>query len=163
MNLSLYNFDLIQRTSENESYGQTFAVTDYWQYYTTGVERLITDKEFFLSKREINERSEVLAWKYYDNPSVSDVIVASNNDNYLFDAPFENEMKEKILDSKLNYVKKLYKNSMSMDLEQYFKDKLEYDVDKLNDIQRNVVLPKQNFASPMLRKMKTYFQMRQVH
>jgi hypothetical protein len=137
-------------------------VTDYWQYYTTGVERLVTEKEFFLSKRELNERAEVMAWKYYDDPGFSDIILASNNDNYLFDSPFDNTMREHIVDSKMNYIKKLYKNALDQDTELYFKDKIDYEVDKLNDIQSTVVVPKKSYSNTILRKMKTYFRMREV-
>ena len=164
MNFKLYDFKKIEKTSENESKGFTYKVTDYWQYYTTGVESLVNNNEFFKTDRLINERSEILTWKFYNNPDISDVVLATNNDVYLWDSPFEYSYGEKIKDNKMNYFQKLYKKDLDItdDVYIYYNNIFLEDVKTLNEQQSTVVLPKLNYIQQIIRKYQNYFNSREV-
>ena len=164
MDFKLYNFDKVIKTSENESKGFTYKVTDYWQYYTTGVESLVNSKEFFKTDRRENEKTEVLTWKFYNSPDTADIVLASNNDVFLWDTPFDFSYGEKIKDNKMNYFKKIYKKDLSDtdDVYLYYNNIFIKDVADMNEQQSTVVLPKMGYLQQVIRKFQDYFRQRTV-
>jgi hypothetical protein len=162
MTFRVYNFDKIEKQSKNESLGPKLTIADYWQYYTTGVENLVNNNEYFRTDRLENERSEVITWKFFDDPGLSDIILALNNDVYLWDTPFDYELVEQITDNKMNYIKKMYKADMPEDVEQYWYDKTLRDTLEYQDILRSVVLPRYSDLQTVIRKIKEYFRDREV-
>jgi hypothetical protein len=112
--------------------------------------------------RHDNERSEVITWKYFDDPGISDVIVMINNDNYLFDAPMDWDSLRKVIEQRMNYVKKQYKTPMTPEEEEYWIEKITKQVIASRDQQSTVVLPKMPDLQSVIRKMKKYLSQREV-
>jgi hypothetical protein len=162
MLFKIYNFDKIEKQSKNESEGITLTIADYWQYYTTGVENLVNNNEYFRTDRLENERAEVVTWKFFDDPNLSDMVLALNNDVYLWDTPFDYRLVEQITDNKMNYIKKIYRAEMPEDVETYWRDLMLKDTMKYHDTLRTVVLPRYSNIQSVVRKIKDYFTKREV-
>jgi len=162
MKFKIYNFDKKRTVSKNESEGFSYTVTDYWQYYTTGVESLVNNKDFFKTDRLTNERIDVLAYKFYNDADYSDVIVASNNDAFLWSCPFDYAYGEKIAQNKMNYFKKLHKRELTDDEKVYWNAVFLNDVANLNEMQSTVVAPKFQVIQKVVREIREYFYKREV-
>jgi hypothetical protein len=152
----IYNFEKTEKHLMNKSACGVFKSADYWQWYTTGIENMVNNQEFFITDRLQNERSEVVSWKLYDDPNISDVILAINNDVYLWDAPFDYDMVENITNNKMEYLERVYKVHMTEDEKTYWRDKMLNKTKTLQNTLQSVVVPKYSNLQSIIRKIKDY-------
>ena len=163
MDFKVINFQKTEKVIMNEFYGGKLTVCDYWQYYVTGIESIVNDQDFILTDRYDNERSEVIAYNFYDNESLSDVIILSNNDNFLFDAPVDYDLGIDIVDNRMKYLQSMNKTTYSQDEYLYWEQKMK---DRINDehkIKSNVIIPKRGSVQKIIRNMNSYMESREVH
>jgi len=166
MKFSIFDFDRIDQYMVHEELGELVNTADYFQYYTTGIENIVVDPDnefmFFKTKRYESERSDVLAYDFYDEENFADVLVAINNDNFLWDAPMNFDTELAVINAKVNYIKKINKAPLTYDEEKYWKRKITGKVDFTNNSQMIIVAPYLKDIRTVIRKIKKYFMDREV-
>ncbi len=140
-----------------------FVVRDYFEFYTTGVENLIRENPdmFRFTERRQTERPEVLANDLYKDPNEADVIVAVNNQNYLNIMPFDYDTYFKAKDFRIKYMKYLMKKRYE-DISEIIDERVEEDIDHMNELSKLVIVPTPRDLSIIKRKIQDYFQSRKV-
>lgn len=139
-----------------------FGVSDYFQWYTTGFEELIQDSMLMITERYNNERSEVLAYKLLGTADLSDTLLALNNDNYLWDSPYDNDMFETAIDTTFNYIKKINKTTMNRFQNDRFREISREIVTQDDDKLRDVIIPRKEYIQKISRVLKNYKRSREV-
>lgn len=131
-----------------------YEVSDYFQFYHTGLETVIPDDMLVITQRHNNERSEVLAYELLESADLSDTILAINNDVYLWDSPYDNDMFEAVVDVIFTYIEKVYKTTMS-DKERirYQEIAREY-VEADDTMLRNIIVPQKEEIQKVSRMLK---------
>jgi hypothetical protein len=162
MKFKILDFKKTERRFENIIPGQLVTVSDYWQWYTGGIESIINANDFIIVNRNENERTEVLTNKFYEDVNISDVLVLINNDNYLWDAPADWDLSQDIIDNKMLYYQRHHKVQMTEDEELYWKRKIEDKVIATRDVQDNIVVPIRGELQKVIRHMKEYLSEREV-
>lgn len=150
MKQKIYNFKKKKGFIGNVEY----EVSDYFQFYHTGIETIIPDNMLVITQRHNNERSEVLAYELLDSANLSDTILALNNDVYLWDSPYDNDMFEEMVDITLNYIQRVYKTTMTPPVLYRFEEHARELVTEDDDMLRNVVLPKKEQVQKISRIIK---------
>jgi hypothetical protein len=163
MKQKIYDFATKKSPSEHETISnEVFEVRDYFQYYTTGLEDVIQSSLLTNTDRFDNERSEVLAYSFFKNEMISDVILALNNDTYLWDAPFDSDMEEVILENKMNIIKHLNKAPLDAANLEGYTEKISKDLIDLRDDMRIIVVPQFPELQLVIRNLKKYLESRVV-
>jgi len=162
MEFKILNFNKIENQLRNEYYGEKLTITDYWQWYTTGIESLINDQEFVMTQRYDNERSEILAYNFYENEAVADLLVLINNDNFLWDAPADFDLLWDITDNKMKYLEDQNKIAFNEDQKNYWREKMEAKVSSTNSIQSKIVIPDRSYLQRVIRNVNEYLEGREV-
>ena len=162
MNFKILNFDKTEKNLMNERTGELLTVTDYFQWYMTGVESIINNTDFVMTDRYDNERTENISYNFYENENVSDVLVLLNNDNYLFDAPADWDLLQDITDNKLNYYKKQNKVQLTPEEEKYWRNKLEEQSINAHEAQKSIIIPLKSELQKTIRHINEYFEQREV-
>ncbi len=162
MDFKILNFQKTVKQLYHEQPGALIQSPDYWQWYTTNIKSIINDNDFILVQRYENQRAEVLAYSFYENENVSDVLVTLNNDNYLWDAPTDWETSQEIIENKLNYYKHENKVPMTEEEEEYWRLKMEEKVTATRDIQSKVAVPIRTELQKTIRKINDYLEARKV-
>ena len=158
MRQKIYNFD-----KKIGSLGDIkFEVSDYFQYYHTGIEELIVDDMLYITDRNNNERSEVLAYEFFESADLSDTILALNNDVYLWDTPYDNDMYETSIDLIMEYIKKKNKTRMNIDVEERYQEIARAHVSDDDSMLRSVIIPRQEYVQKISRVIKDYLKSRIV-
>ena len=183
MKSTVYKFDYKVGELENRLY----YVRDFFQYYTTGIEKIITDnpKEFNITSRQNAERPESIVYDIYGDPDLADIFVAINNQNYLWATPFDLDAFQDAIDFRMDYVKLLMKNRIqatavldidgnpildvngrpevtynNVGMECY--DKVSEDIHAEDDKARQIVVPSRLGITNVQRLIKDYFEKRTV-
>ncbi len=163
MDFKILNFNKTERYLVHENIGELLTVSDYWQWYTTGIEDLVKkDDGFIITKRYDNERSEVLAYNFYENESVADVIVLSNNDNFLWDVPGDYDLLFDITEQKLQYFKNQHKVPLTAEQEEYWNQKMKDKVLETHKVQTDIVIPLKKELQRIIRMFNNYLEERIV-
>ena len=178
----VYNFDKREVTfrdidplnHEDYTTMENYLVTDYFQYYTTGVEEVIgkAPTRYVITNQYENERPEVLTNTLYGNENLSDLVLAINNRTYLFNSPFDPDISYEILEAYTRYYVKISNISESdsytqSQFENYYKPLIQarFNDDLLsvyNNYLRQVILPKTSEVERVLKDIKDYFKSRKV-
>ena len=164
MNFKIINFDKTERNLKNERIGELLTISDYFQWYLSGIEDIINDNpnSFVMTDRYDNERTENISYNFYENENVSDVLVLLNNDNYLFDAPADWDLLQDITDNKLNYYKKQNKVHLTPEEEKYWRNKLEEQSVNAHEAQKRLIIPIRSELQRTIRLMNEYIESREV-
>ena len=158
MKQKIYNFNKkVGKIGEVE-----YQVSDYFQFYHTGLETIIPDDMLMLTQRFNNVRSEVLAYQFLESENLSDTILAINNDVYLWDSPYDNDMYEESVDMFFEYIKKTHKTTVSSDLEIRFLEIAREHVEIDDNMLRNVIIPKKENLQKISRMLKDHLKGRIV-
>ena len=147
-----------------------FILNDYFTYYTGGVQSIINDNldAFAFTKRLDNERPEQIAHDLYTNKNLSDMIIALNNQNYLFGAPMDGDTYLTAIDFRYAYVEKLMNdrlnskydnNQESIDI---IKERVEESIDKINENSKRIIIPTTSAYQAVLKNIDKYFKSRKV-
>ncbi len=131
-----------------------YSVSDYFNFYHTGIEKLIPDDMLMITERYNNERSEVLAYEFLGNENLSDTLLAINNDVYLWDSPYDNDMFEESVDVIYNYIKKVHKSDVDADTDAKFLEVAREHVNIDDSMLRNVIIPKKEQVQKINRIIK---------
>ena len=178
----VYNFDKREVTlrdidpvvQQDDTSMENYVVTDYFQYYTTGVESVISKapSRYVVTNQYENERPEVLTNALYDNENLSDMVLAINNRTYLFSSPFDPDISYEILEAYTRYFRKISNISdadsyTQSQFENYYKPLLQerFSDDLLsvyNNYLRQVILPKTAEVERVMKDIKDYFKSRKV-
>lgn len=162
MEFKILNFQKIEKRLTNETMGEKLQVPDYFQWYIAGISDLTNDQEFVLTDRYDNERTEVLAYNFYENESVADVLVLANNDNFLWDAPADYDLLWDIADNKYQYFRHEHKVNMSVDEEEYWKQKMKDQTVAAHTSQSVIAIPIRSNLQKVIRKMNDFLEEREV-
>ena len=162
MNFKILNFEKTENRLENETVGEKLQIADYFQYYVAGISELVTEEDFVLTDRYENERAEVLAYNFYGNEAVADVIVLANNDNFLWDAPADYDLLWDIADNKYQYFRHEHKVTLSVDEEEYWKQKMRDQTAASHTIQSTVAIPIRSELQKVIRTFNKYLESRKV-
>jgi len=162
MEFKILNFTKKEGIIRNEITGERLTITDYWQYYITGIEKIVNEKDFILTDRYENERAEVLAYNFYENESVSDVLVLINNDNYLWDSPSDYDLIWDIVDNKMNYLRALNKANFNEQEKNYWREKIQDKAEEARNIQSSIVIPNRSSLQKVIRTINQYLEEREV-
>jgi len=165
MKPKIYKFDTITRHLKNDKPGEIFKVRDYFQWYHTGIENVINENKgyYFVTNRYENERSEVITYNLFEDENLSDVLLALNNDVYLWDAPYDNDTRDIIADNKFKYIEKLNKQPFIDYTKEKYYERIYAQLDAFNDRQKLIVLPKFKDLNRVLRSIKEYLNNRKVY
>jgi len=165
MKQTIYNFKPITNQLENDFKGEIFEVRDYFEFYHTGIEQLpfTNEKMYFATNRLTNERSEVITNAFFEDPDLSDVVLALNNDVYLWDTPFDNATQEMIAKSTLDNIEENRKQKLSEEQQSYYLSKINTQLDVQNTKQSVIVLPKFKNMARVLRLIEKYLNQRRVY
>jgi len=161
MNLKIFDFARKMSIVKNYRESEVINSVDYFEYYTTGIEDLVDDN-FFATDRYVNERSEVMGHNLLGNQDFADVIVAANNDNFLWDAPMDYDKTELVIDNRINTLEKYMQRSLSDTEKIYHRKKFREDSEQINDDMTVIVLPRYNRMQEALRKIRRYLNNRKV-
>lgn len=162
MRFRILNFKKTEKRLEHEIQGELLKTPDYFQFYINGIEQFVNEKDFILIDRFDNERSEVIAYNFYDDENISDVLVLCNNDNYIWDAPADFDLVYDIVDNKMNYYKSQRQISMSDDEFIYWRDKLILKAYETHKAQKNYAVPLRSEVQKVIRKINDYKEEREV-
>ncbi len=158
MNQRVYSFD----KKEAKIGDSEFTCTDYFQYYTTGLEDIIDHNMLYVTERRNNERYEVLSHNLFNDADLSDMLLGLNNDVYLWDMPSGNDEFEHLVDVTYDYIQKVNKTKFpSEDIEQW-KEIARQRVQDDDDAVRVVIIPKVSQVQKISRYFKDYFKTRLV-
>jgi len=165
MKQTIYKFQPIINQLENDRKGEIFKVRDYFEFYHTGIEQLPFTNEslYFATTRFANERSEVITNAFFEDPDLSDLVLALNNDVYLWDAPFDNATQEMIAESQIANIEETQKQVLSPEQKRYYLRKINKSLDEQNDKQSVIVLPKFKNLARVQRLIKKYLNSRRVY
>jgi len=166
---------------------KTFAVRDYFEYYTTGVESLIDDYPSFfaITTRLDNERPENIMKDMFNNSDMSDTFVAINNENYLWSTPYNLNAFHDAVEFRMNYVELLMRDRVIRTTEKNHlgtevrdannkpiihynqvgdlcKDKVTADIESEDEAGRTIIIPEGSNLAFVDRKIKDYFKSRKV-
>lgn len=158
MKNKVYNFDKKQGYLGDIE----FTVTDYFQYYHTGIEDLIPNEMLILTERYNNERSEVLAYQLLNSENLADTILAINNDVFLWDSPYDNDMFELNIDMIFRYIQKVNKSNMSQSETYRYQNIARQYVSQDDTMLRSVLVPKMESTQKIARILKDYLRNRKV-
>ena len=150
MKQKVYNF----KKKEGHLGDIKFNVSDYFEYYHTGLETLIPDDMLVITQRHNNERSEVLAYEFLESADLSDTLLALNNDAYLWDSPYDNDMFEGVIDVMMEYIKKVHKTPLTSQMETKYQEVIREHVTIDDDMLRSVILPKLDQIQRISRMIK---------
>ena len=165
MKQTIYNFSPITNQLENDFQGEIFEVRDYFEFYHTGIEQLPFTNEnlYFATNRLTNERSEVITNAFFEDPDLSDIVLALNNDVYLWDAPFDNATQEMIAQNTLSHIEENRKQQLSAEQKEYYLSKINTRLDVQNTKQSVIVLPKFKNMARVTRLIRKYLDQRRVY
>ena len=165
MKQTIYNFAPTKNQLENDFKGEVFEVRDYFEFYHTGIEQLpfTNEKLYFATNRLTNERSEVITNAFFEDPDLSDMVLALNNDVYLWDAPFDNATQEMIAKNQVAAIEENRKQKLSAEQEQYYLSKINTTLDEQNIKQSIIVLPRFKNLARINRLIKKYLDERRVY
>lgn len=158
MKPKIYKFD-----KKVGSLGKTsYQVTDYFQYYTTGIEDLPGAEQLYVTQRRDNERYEVLAWNIFNDENLADLLLGLNNDVFLWATPSDNNSFQEQVDITYDYLQKKNKTRFPNEDVELWKQ-IAYDIVEYNDDKlRNVIIPRTEFLQKISRTFKDSFQNRTV-
>jgi len=167
MKTTIYDFDLRRNQLKHEHNGEVINSRDYFQWYTTGIESVVfhTKNDYFLTSRYENERSEVIMYNFFDKEHISDVLLAVNNDVYLWDAPFNYDTQEIVIQNKINIIEHNRKQSLTPGANgsrKYYHDKFTEELEAQNVVQRNIIVPRYNKLQKVIRNLKRFLDNRKV-
>ncbi len=131
-----------------------FEVSDYFQFYHTGLETLISDDMLVITQRHNNERSEVIAYEFLETADLSDTILALNNDTYLWDSPYDNDMFEGMIDVMMDYIKKVHKTTLTSEVEERYSEAMREHVTIDDNMLRSIILPRREQIQKISRMIK---------
>jgi len=165
MKQTIYDFEPIINQLENDRKGEIYKVRDYFEFYHTGIEQLPFTNEslYFATNRFMNERSEVITNAFFEDPNLSDIVLALNNDVYLWDAPFDNATQEMIANNQIANIEETQKQVLSPEQKKYYLRKINKSLDEQNTKQSIIVLPKFKNLARVQRLMKKYLNSRRVY
>ena len=165
MKQTIYDFKPIKSQLENDFRGEIYKVRDYFEFYHTGIEQLPFTNEhlYFATNRLTNERSEVITNAFFEDPDLSDLVLALNNDVYLWDAPFDNATQEMIAGNQLAAIEENRKQKLSLEQKEYYLIKINTKLDVQNTKQSVIVLPRFQNLARVNRLIKNYLNQRRVY
>jgi len=166
MKQTIYKFQPIKNQLENDFKGEIYEVRDYFEFYHTGIEQLpfLNEKMYFATNRLINERSEVITNAFFEDPDLSDVVLALNNDVYLWDAPFDTATQEMIAMNQIAAIEENRKQKLNEEqINDYYLPKINARLDEQNTKQSIIVLPKFKNLARVIRLMEKYLEQRRVY
>ena len=170
MKQTIYNFKPTKIKLKNDREGQVVQVRDYFEFYTTGIETVPFKNEnhYFETTRFEAERSEILSFQMLESEDLSDVILALNNDVYLWDSPMTYDLKMEVLANKMEIIRyNFYKNDPKQIedpyVSKYWQETFMDQMDKHNEIQQKVIIPKFPKVQRVVRDIKRYLDKRRVH
>ena len=140
-----------------------FTVADYFQYYTTGLENVIDSEMLMVTERHDNERSEVLSYVFLGSENLADTLLALNNDVFLWDSPYDNNMMETVVDVTFDFIKKTYKTHLKIEEVEKFKEFARELAETDDTMLRNVIIPKKEYLQRISRYLRDYIRSREVH
>jgi len=162
MEFKILNFNKIERELKNIYTSGNLTVADYWQWYTTGIEKIVNDQDFIITDRYNNERSDILAYNFYENESLADLLILINNDNFIWDTPGDYDLLWDITDNKMNYLRNLNKVDFTQEEIIYWREKMEKKTEEVHQIQSNIVIPKRGSLQKIIRTINNYLENREV-
>ena len=139
-----------------------FTVSDYFQYYTTGLEDVIDSDMLMITERYNNERSEVLAYVFLGSEHLSDTLLALNNDVYLWDSPYDNNMMETVVDVTYDYIQKIYKTQFMPEEVEKYKEFSRELAETDDNMLRNIIIPKKEYMQRISRYLRDHMRSREV-
>jgi hypothetical protein len=161
MKSTIYKFDKKAGLLDSKIFG----VTDYFQYYTTGVEQIIREApdNFLYTDRLNGERPEQIMYGIFKDENLSDMFVAINNQNYIWAVPFDLDSFEEAVEFKMNYVKFLMKDRLDDPIQENIMfDRVSEDVHVEDDVSRTVIIPAGDAVPGVNRQIREYFKGREV-
>jgi len=158
MTLKLFDFDLRWGILNK----QELYVKDYFQFYTIGAEEIIEKhpNKFIITERFENERAEILTNNLFDNANISDLILAINNDTYLWDTPVDGSLLLKILEGKMKYIRSISKVPLTPNEVDRWTDIFTNEIISQDTERRSVIIPKTAEIQRITRYIKDYFKSR---
>ena len=160
-----YKYDRTNYLMKHESDGKIIKVADYWTFYTTGAESVVSGNEekFFYSKRYENERYDSLAFDLYLNENFSDTLLAFNNSNYITDLVMDYDTIKLVTENRVKYIQRMLNKHFDEDEEDYYLEKQEKDLREVNDIKRVFLAPRYPDVESANRLLKEYFNSRRLN
>ncbi len=163
MRPKIYDFNKISREIKHESIGKYFHITDYFQYYTTGIENITNNNELYIeTERYDNERTDILSWEFYLNENYSDLLLAINNDVYLWDSPVDYDTIDIIVNQQLLYIQKIQNKIFNDQEKEYWTNKIKNKVIQNNDYKRKILMVSDGDKNKITRQIKDIFKSREV-
>jgi hypothetical protein len=162
MKQSIYDFDTIKNVTINDELGPVVEVRDYFQYYTTGLEDVPFDEDCFSTDRYQNERTDVIAYNFFEDENLSDLILAMNNDTYMFDCPVDYDTQCDIVDARINMIEALNHQQLRPGQVEFYRELFDKEMNEINEAQDVIVLPKFNKIAKIRRDMEKYLENREV-
>lgn len=160
---------------------KVFYVRDYFKYYTTGIEDLITafPDQFSLTTRRDAERPENIMVDLFDDPDLADVFVAINNQNYMWATPFDLDAFHDAITFRMNYIELLMRGRIEKQeirdpetgkvIKTIYNDvgdacykKASDSIHEIDDVSRKIVVPNKNSVSFVVKKIEEYLKIREV-
>jgi hypothetical protein len=164
MRPKIYNFPKKTRLIYHEAIGGYANCADYFDFYHTGIENLVTERPdlFSITDRYEGEKPEQLTWDIFGDVTVFDILLACNNETMLWNSPFFYDTTEKVIDNKMEYYKKIHKVDFdeTQDRYQYLFEIFKNDVEIENDSLRKIIIPKLDRMGDVIRIMRNYIKKR---
>jgi len=183
MKSTIYKFD--ERWGLLDS--KLFAIRDYFQYYTTGIENIVYNypESLLMTSRENAERPEQIMYNIFNNEDLADLFVGLNNQNYLWSTPFELDAFQDAIEFRMSYLESLMRDRIEyievfdlngnqvfdkygkpiLELNEVGKlcyERIEQDIHDADDEARSVIIPHKDNVAFIMRKVKDYFKDRTV-
>lgn len=161
----VYRFKKKNRLIFHEESGEIVESADYFQYYTTGTNKVVNkySDRLFSSTRYENERHEVLAYDLLGNENFADVLLALNQENFIFDGYYDYDTMEIIADKRMHYLSKLMRKEFTDEEYSNYRKKIKEELDYHNENQKYFIAPIWGEHEFIMRKIKEYFKSRTLN
>ncbi len=136
-----------------------YTVRDYTEYYTTGIESVVIQypEVFAYAIRDDLERPENIMYNMFKDENLADVLVAANNENFMWDIPMDFDLYNDVVDFRMIYLDFLMLDRMDDDVVvAIMKDRMIEQVDEIDRRMKKVFLPNPEKISFTLKRIKDY-------
>ncbi len=140
-----------------------YTVKDYTEYYTTGIEDVIREypQIFAYSIRDDLETPENIMYNMFNDENLADVIVACNNENFIWNVPMDFDLYNDAVDFRMLYLRFLMLDRMDdIQVDSIMKERMELQVDDIDRRMKKVFIPHPEKISFTMKRIKDYIRSR---
>jgi len=149
---SIYTYDKFERDNK--------IVNDYTSILFNNLNELLEnyDDYFMIITLNVNEKMENLSYKLYGSENYADLILACNDENFLWSSPYDQDILLEHIDNIFEEYTS-YLNVKTFDTEKSYRDfkyQIQEEIDNANSSKSSFKVPKPEYLSDVLNIINNY-------